>query len=91
MCKKTDISWSYVMYFCDTFAMEDIKHLVMQWPFENDRSIMYSDMFPMSQNLKEIFNHYPDDVLVCLLGLAIDGIDQNGLYLVTQLNISLGK
>ena len=52
------------MYFCDTFAMEDIKHLVMQWPFENDRSIKYSNMFSMSQSLKEIFNHFPDNVLV---------------------------
>ena len=63
-------------------AMEDIsiKHLLMQCPFfEDDSWIVYSDLSSLNQDLKEVFNPYPNKALLWLLGSALRGIDETDM------------
>ena len=65
---------------CEMYALEDIRHIVMQCPnVDAIRRKMYKSIYEIDNGLEQKFIEYPEEVFYWLLGKNIDDVSRGNM------------
>ena len=65
---------------CDMYAIEDIRHIIMQCPsVDKIRREMCKGIYEINNGLERKFIEYPEEVFHWLLGRSIEGMNRDDM------------
>ena len=72
---------------CESYAPEDIFHILMQCPFfEEQRRLMYEKIYLVRPQAQRVFEENPPNVFAWLLGKNIDGLNPEDMHEVWEVS-----